>query len=144
MSELPWTSTLQVNRLYDLLNEGLVVLDNSGVIVHSNQAFAESLQYSAGDLLNRRFDDLIADEQKGQLSLHLTADAGQILDLTLESRDGERQEKRVRSLGLIEDELPKGFCLIITDYDEHCPEFKKIVASAHLKLVVVDTDFNIA
>ncbi len=143
MSELPWTSTLQVNRLYDLLDEGLVVLDNSGVIVHSNQAFAESLQYSAGDLLDRRFDDLIAEEQKGQLPLHLAADEDRALDLTLVGRNGEKQEKRVRSLGLIEDELPKGFCLIITDCDEQCPEFKKIVASAHLKMVVVDTNLNI-
>ncbi|MHA2396339.1 MAG: PAS domain S-box protein, partial [Candidatus Thorarchaeota archaeon] len=143
MSELPWTSTLQVNRLYDLLDEGLVVLDNSGVIVHSNQAFADSLQYSAGDLLNRRFDDLIEEDQKGAFHLHLAADRGQPLDLTLVTGEGNPRATSVRCLGLIEDEMPKGFCLIVNDRDDHCPEFKRIVSSAYLKMVTVDTDYNI-
>jgi PAS domain S-box-containing protein len=143
MSELPWTSTLQVNRLFDLLDEGLVVLDNSGVIVHSNQAFADSLQYSVGDLLNSRFDDLIAEEQKGSLNLPLAANSNQPLDLTLMSRERNPRETSVRFLGLIDGEVPKGFCLIINDRDDRCPEFKKIVSSAHLKMVVIDTDYNV-
>ena len=143
MSELPWTSTLQVNRLFDLLNEGLVVLDNSGVIVHSNLAFADSLQYSAGDLMDLRFDDLIAEEQKGQLISHLGAEPSSPIELTLVSQSGDRLQKQLKTIGLIEDELPKGFFLIITDIDEHCPKFEKIVSSAFLKMVVVDTDLNI-
>jgi PAS domain S-box-containing protein len=130
-----------MNRLYDLLDEGLVVLDNSGVIVHSNQAFADSLQYSAGELLNRRFNDLVVEEQRGILSSHLIPDSGQSISLTLEDCDGERQGKIVRIIGLIEEELPKGFFLIITD--EQCAKFEKIVSSAYLKMVTIDTDLNI-
>ncbi|MFW9788421.1 MAG: PAS domain S-box protein [Candidatus Thorarchaeota archaeon] len=129
--------------MYDLLDEGLVVLDNLGVIVHSNQAFAESLQYSTGDLLDYRFDDLVADEQKGVFSPHLIADASRSIQLTLMSRDGERLGKKVKALGLIEDELPKGFFLIITDSEEVHPDFEKIISGAHLKMVTIDRDLNI-
>ena len=143
MSELPWTSTLQVNRLYDLLDEGLVVLDNSGVIVHSNQAFADYMQYSAGDLLDRRFEDLIAEEQKGLLASHLAEAGDQTLNLDLLTGESIQRAASVRFLGLIEGELRKGFCLVVTDREKLCPQFKNIVSSMYLKMVSVDTDLNI-
>ena len=143
MSELPWTSTLQVNRLYDLLEEGLVVLDNSGVIVYSNQAFADSLQYSAGELLDRRFEDFIVEEQKGVLSYQLSDPDETPLDLNIVARDGSLLRASVRPLNLVEEELPKGFCLIFSIHEELCPEFKKIVSSAHLKMIAVDKDLRV-
>ncbi|MHA2384233.1 MAG: PAS domain-containing protein, partial [Candidatus Thorarchaeota archaeon] len=76
MAELPWISTIQVNSLFDLLDEGLVVLDNSGTIVHSNQAFADCLQYAAGDLVDRQFEDFVVEEQKGALAVHLSDSRG--------------------------------------------------------------------
>ena len=142
MSELPWTSTLQVNRLYDLLDEGLVIIDTSGVIVHSNQAFADSLQYSAGELLNRHLDDLVANEHKGTLPLQLAKEKGQSLSLTFIDHGGEYQKRQVRIIGLAEGDQSKGFLVLMNDKDEHQPAFKNIVSSAYLKMVVVDNDLN--
>ncbi|MGY5865374.1 MAG: PAS domain S-box protein [Candidatus Thorarchaeota archaeon] len=143
MAELPWTSTIQVNSLFDLLDEGLVVLDNSGTIVHSNQAFADCLQYAAGDLVDRQFEDLVVEEQKGTLAVHLSDDRGQPLSLSIVAREGDQKHVSVRSLGLTEQGEAKGFCLVITSHSDHCSDFERIVSSAYLKMVTVDTDFNI-
>ncbi|MHA2235132.1 MAG: PAS domain-containing protein, partial [Candidatus Thorarchaeota archaeon] len=103
MAELPWTSTIQVNHLFELLKEGLVVLDNSGAIIHSNQAFADFLQYAAGDLVDRRFEDLVVEGQRGALVSHLSDKRGQPLSLSLVTRDGEAKALDVRTLGLVEE-----------------------------------------
>jgi PAS domain S-box-containing protein len=142
MSELPWASTLQVNRLYDFIEEGLVIIDNAGVIVHSNQAFADSLQYSAGELLNRHLDDLLASEHKGTLPLQLAKDKGQSLGLIFMNRAGENQEKQVRVIGLADGDQSKGYLVVINKKDEHESSFENILASAYLKMVVVDTNLN--
>ena len=143
MSELPWTSTLQVNLLFDLLDEGLVILDNSGAIVHSNQAFADSLQYSVGELVDRHFDDFISEEQRGILSSQMVETRGRPFDLGLITKNGKLLKNNIRILSLIEDENQKGFCLVMTEPEESGSDFEKIVSCAHLKMVTVDTDLNI-
>ncbi|MFX1484686.1 MAG: PAS domain-containing protein, partial [Promethearchaeota archaeon] len=115
MSELPWTSTIQVNRLFDLLDEGVVVLDNSGTIVHANQAFADYLRYAAGDLIDHHFDDLVVEEEKGALSVHISDDRGQPMSLSIVTHDGEKKLIQVSSLGLMDEQDSKGHCLIITE-----------------------------
>jgi PAS domain S-box-containing protein len=140
MSELPWTSTIQVNRLFDLLDESVVVLDNSGTIVHVNQAFADCLQYAAGDLIDQQFEDLMVEEQKGALSVYLSDDHGQPLFLSIKTWDGIQKRIQVRSLGLVDNHESKGYCLVIKDHE---PDFKKIVSHAFLKMVIVDTDLKI-
>ncbi|MFW9812503.1 MAG: PAS domain S-box protein [Candidatus Thorarchaeota archaeon] len=140
MSELPWTSTIQVNRLFDLLDEGVVVLDNSGIIIHANQAFADHLRYAAGDLIDHHFDDFVIEEKKGALSVHISDDRGQSVSLSIVTRSGEKKQIQVRSLGLMDEQESKGHCLIIT---EQSPDFKKILSSAFLKMVAVDTNLCI-
>ncbi|MHA1949668.1 MAG: PAS domain S-box protein [Candidatus Thorarchaeota archaeon] len=143
MAELPWTSTIQVNHLFELLKEGLVVLDNSGAIIHSNQAFADFLQYAAGDLVDRRFEDLVVEGQRGALVSHLSDKRGQPLSLSLVTRDGEAKALDVRTLGLVEEDLPKGVCLVITESSETEMLFKRIVDGAFLKMMTVDPKLNI-
>ncbi|MFW9805956.1 MAG: PAS domain-containing protein, partial [Candidatus Thorarchaeota archaeon] len=135
MSELPWTSTLQVNRLYDLLDEGFVVIDNLGVIVHSNKVFADSLNYAPGELVDRRFVELIPDEQQRDFMLQLADPNNQPLQMDLHIPNGNSRNVFVKSLRLTEGETPRGFCLIVTDRKEQGPEFKQIISCAYLKMV---------
>ncbi|MHA1944028.1 MAG: PAS domain S-box protein, partial [Candidatus Thorarchaeota archaeon] len=144
MSELPWTSTIQVNRLFDLLDEGLVVLDNTGAIIHSNQTFADFLQYSAGDLVDRRFEDLIMEEQKGVFASHLSDSRGVSLSLPLITSDGQMKALEIKTLSLVEEEMPKGFCLIITESIETDISFKRIVDGAFLRIMTIDPKLNVS
>jgi len=144
MSELPWTSTIQVNRLFDLLDEGLVVLDNTGVIVHSNQTFADFLQYSAGDLIDRRFEGLISEDERGLFVSHLSNGRGLPLTLTLRTSEGDEIPFDVKSLNLVEEGLPKGFCLVITESASIDMSFKEIIDGAFLRFMTVDLKLNVS
>ncbi|MHA2158542.1 MAG: PAS domain S-box protein, partial [Candidatus Thorarchaeota archaeon] len=143
MAELPWISTIQVNSLFDLLDEGLVVLDNSGTIVHSNQAFADCLQYAAGDLVDRQFEDFVVEEQKGALAVHLSDSRGLPLSLSLVTSERDMKVLDVKVLSLVEEDMPKGFCLVVTESSETEVSFKRIIDGAFLKMMTVDPKLNI-
>ncbi|MFW9794460.1 MAG: PAS domain-containing protein, partial [Candidatus Thorarchaeota archaeon] len=144
MSELPWTSTIQVNRLFDLLDEGLVVLDNAGVIVHSNQTFADFLQYSAGDLVDRRFEDLVSENERGALASYLSDTRGLPLSLSLTTSLGEKKLLDIKALSLVEDELPRGFCLVITESGRIEMSFERIIDGAFLRFMTIDPKLNVS
>ncbi|WP_318245193.1 histidine kinase N-terminal 7TM domain-containing diguanylate cyclase [Solibacillus faecavium] len=105
------------DKIFNSINDGVIVLDESFRLIEYNQASKAMLPHLNNSLFGKNFVEIWTDHTGGTLPFKLGADVGDIQELKLKLDDGERIYQ-VRTTPLEQARNRKGLLLVFTDITE--------------------------